>query len=347
MATTQPMVGSPVKPKPRKNWAKDDLEAFRASLSDERQEQPAPDIKPAPAPAPAEPPKAAEPAPPPSPPPVPEAPTQAPAFSFGLPQSTVPVTDTEKEELRKALQEREAKLAQMEADRAQHLADLETEREQRKALAEFKKEQELKERLNIDAIEWENLDKEQAKELTDKLLKPALMTNDEKIKEIERRQNEQIELLKKQLDEEKRAQSEKSMLTAREQTNKAVYKAHPDLDKIISRNEWAKLMLEPVAPNSTKTWGMILNEEYQNNNTDYIVDFVAAYKKTLPDIAEVTHVSTATASEEPSRKEASDLAPLSDAELQDLRMKVSRREITRQEFNAILAKHREANKALR
>ena len=124
-----------------------------------------------------------------------------------------------------------------------------------------------------------------------------------------------------------------------------IIKAHPDLQQLQKTKEYSEVMLSPVQPNSNITVGELVAAELKNGNADYIIKVLDTVKQraAVPNISAVASVSAgATAGASTGTDTAGDI--LTDEQIADLRFKVQTGEISRDEFRARMARHREASK---
>ena len=124
-----------------------------------------------------------------------------------------------------------------------------------------------------------------------------------------------------------------------------IIKAHPDLQQLQKTKEYSEVMLSPVQPNSNITVGELVAAELKNGNADYIIKVLDTVKQrsAVPNINAVASVSgSATAGAATGTDTTGDI--LTDEQIADLRFKVQTGEISRDEFRARMARHREASK---
>lgn len=130
-----------------------------------------------------------------------------------------------------------------------------------------------------------------------------------------------------------------------ERTRNALLKAHPDLEQLQNTDAYKEVMLSPVAGNSNLLVGQLVASEYKKGNADYINSVLDQVKAKLqtPDLNQVATVSAGSpvGSAAPAVEQSGKLTP---DQIAQYRFMVQNREITREEFRDIMAKHREAER---
>ncbi len=121
--------------------------------------------------------------------------------------------------------------------------------------------------------------------------------------------------------------------------------AHPDLQQLQNTDAYRAVMLSPVAGNAGITVGQVVAAEYNNGNADYIIDVLnqvrSRTQQPIDGMLGVAPSGVPTAPTEPS--DGNEV--LTPEQLADLRYQFTTRAISREEYKARLAKHRQAAQA--
>jgi len=175
-----------------------------------------------------------------------------------------------------------------------------------------------------------------------KLVSPLLQQMDSVRKEGQKQLQEAREAFDKRLSEfdKKSAQNKTNQLYSQ------IMKKHPDLQQLQRTQAYADVMLSPVQEGSAITVGELVAAELKRGNADYIIKVLDTVKSrsTAPDISSIASVSAGTPASAGASGEDHSGDILTDEQIADLRFKVQTGEISRDEFRARMARHREASK---
>lgn len=177
------------------------------------------------------------------------------------------------------------------------------QREELEQLRRATVEREAEELLSLSGVELENLDPDAARELTDKILRPAIQrmrgTFDQDLTQMASKLEESTRSIEKMRSET--SEREKKSQLAR--INSAITTAHPDFPKLMESREFKRFLRSTVAGSSI-TLGEIVSREYNAGNADFVVDVVSKFKGDRPSLdsiasAPASGTGTTPASNEP------------------------------------------------
>lgn len=213
------------------------------------------------------------------------------------------------------------------------LEDLRAEREKNK------QSQEIEALLAGTATEFSTISPEDAKRFAS-ILVPA----------VETKLEQRTALLEQQLSAITQASAEANKRAAeaiKRQTFKntygAIMTAHPDFEAVSQTPQFAQLLATPVAPGSSVTNGQLAMQEYQNGNPAYVISLVNQLKTAGPDFNQIVQVNGSA----PGGNVGGAAPPteMSYTAVGDIVQDYRSGKISRVEYQAALAKHREAARA--
>lgn len=121
-----------------------------------------------------------------------------------------------------------------------------------------------------------------------------------------------------------------------------IRKKFPDLPRLQETQAYFDVMTAPVAAGSDITVGQLVAQEYKKKNYKYINNVLKQVRDRINSVPDIS-ANAVVGGNAPSQGSGSTEArPLSDSEMSDLRFKLQNRQISRQEFNDALKRHREA-----
>lgn len=215
----------------------------------------------------------------------------------------------------------------------QELADLRRAREADKQdLEEYRK---IKDARAIDEYvssigELNTIDPEDAKRLVTPLLK---------------RIDQEKQAVAKQLSD----MNQRNVVTRQQRAYEAVVKEFPDIQTLQTTDAYKRAMMSPVTPGSSLTVGQLVVAELQRGNADYAISAIKSIKQSqqpVPDIAQVASVgATAPTGSAPAPDISGDV--LTPEQIRHYRYLAQTKQISREDFHNIMAKHKEASKRLR
>lgn len=312
-----------------------DRDAFRDSLKNEPQE-----VQPQAAPAPQ-----AAPTPAPQVPPQVEQPKQVAPSEIPVPDDFIktvnnmggmsaPAPEPQENPELKAIREENAKLQK-------ELDDLRKARENDSASLEELNKLREKQRVDEYLAQMDGLGSINGEDAR-KLVSPLLQQMDSVRKEGEKQLQETRAAFDKRLSEfdKKSAQNKSNQMYAQ------ILKAHPDLQQLQRSQAYADIMTSPVQAGSAITVGELVAAELKNGNADYVIKVLDTVKQktAVPNLNDVASISSGTPASAGASGTDTSGDILTDEQIADLRFKVQTGEMSRDEFRARMAKHREASK---
>lgn len=162
--------------------------------------------------------------------------------------------------------------------------------------------------------------------------------------------------LLKRMDQEKQAVSQRlsemnqrNVVTRQQRAYEAVVKEFPDIQTLQTTDAYKRAMMTPVTPGSSLTVGQLVVAELQRGNSDYAINAIKSIKQSqqpVPDLAQVASVgATAPTGSAPAPDISGDV--LTPDQIRHYRYMAQTKQISREEFHNIMAKHKEASKRLR
>lgn len=162
--------------------------------------------------------------------------------------------------------------------------------------------------------------------------------------------------LLKRMDQEKQAvaqrlsdMQQRNVVTRQQRAYEAVVREFPDIQTFQTTDAYKRAMMAPVTPGSSLTVGQLVVAELQRGNADYAISAIKNIKqsqKPVPDLAQVASVgATAPTGSAPAADISGDV--LTPEQIRHYRYLAQTRQISREEFHDIMAKHKEASKRLR
>lgn len=231
-----------------------------------------------------------------------------------------------------------------EAELNKELESLRKERESnQKALAEYKKFQD--EKAVDDYLkglgELDTMSADDAR----KLVRPLL----DQIRTNEQATQKRIAEERAEFDKRFASLDTQSAEAKQKKAYAALFKAHPDAAQLQYTDAFKRAMVAPVSQGSTITVGALMQAELNRGNADYAIQVLNGLKQAqpaAPDLSNVASVgSTAPTGAAPSADHSGDL--LSPEQIRHYRYLAQTKQISREEFHDIMAKHKEASKQLR
>jgi hypothetical protein len=217
-------------------------------------------------------------------------------------------------------QEREARLA-VEAQRQNDLA----------ALEEFnrvKRERDIESLMNVDDLEFNSLDPDDAKKLIKPIYERIVQTQEEKYNELATRLEEQRQFLAKQAQGAQEAYFQQK----RDEFNSALAKEVPNIEQLTRTPAYKQFVESPHAPGSVVTMRDHLNEELRRGNAGYVIGKLKQFAQNKPNLANVAQVGSATTGyQAPVNKPEGDSLKT----MRDRMNKLRANQISRQEYRAL------------
>ncbi len=162
--------------------------------------------------------------------------------------------------------------------------------------------------------------------------------------------------LLKRMDQEKQAvakqlqeYNQRNVVTRQQRAYEAVVKEFPDIQTLQTTDAYKRAMMSPVTPGSSLTVGQLVVAELQRGNADYAISAIKSIKQNqqpVPDLAQVASVgATAPTGSAPAPDNSGDL--LTPEQIRHYRYLAQTKQISREDFHNVMAKHKEASKRLR
>lgn len=162
--------------------------------------------------------------------------------------------------------------------------------------------------------------------------------------------------LLKRIDQEKQAvakqlsdMNQRNVVTRQQRAYETVVKEFPDIQTLQTTDAYKRAMMAPVTPGSSLTVGQLVVAELQRGNADYAISAIKSIKQSqqaVPDLAQVASVgATAPTGSAPAPDISGDV--LTPDQIRHYRYLAQTKQISREEFHNVMAKHKEASKRLR
>lgn len=162
--------------------------------------------------------------------------------------------------------------------------------------------------------------------------------------------------LLKRIDQEKQAvakqlsdMNQHNVVTRQQRAYETVVKEFPDIQTLQTTDAYKRAMMAPVTPGSSLTVGQLVVAELQRGNADYAISAIKSIKQSqqaVPDLAQVASVgATAPTGSAPAPDISGDV--LTPDQIRHYRYLAQTKQISREEFHNVMAKHKEASKRLR
>lgn len=194
-------------------------------------------------------------------------------------------------ELEKKIAELEASNTELTTAQTRELDDRRIQQEELETLREFKRQRDTEKLLAMDGIEFENLDPEAVKELSNKVLNPVLRRQQEEFDKRTQQMAERLEHMERSRIAEEERLTEKQRNDRIAQTNSAIFAAHPDFESIRNSQEFQRVLAQRVKGSSTKLSDIAANEYYAGNHK-FIVDLVTKFKSGRPSLEDIASAGT-------------------------------------------------------
>ena len=253
------------------------------------------------------------------PPTFPPAPPPPPPSPAPQPEAPLPLAAEADEALRAEL-----------ADLRKQMAESQTKLKEYEAAAE---ERRIADAMNLEGVDLESMDKGDAKKLIQALYGTVKGDQEKALQEVARLREEQNQ----------RAQTQAETLAKRraDEIYGAVLKAVPDFKTLVKDPKFEEFLNQPVRPGSALTNRVDLGAAYEQGRAEYIAQAVQAWRSGQPspeDIAQVAAGNAAPGVVAPSEP----IGPDQEFKvINDLLRQVQSGAISRDEYRARLAKHRE------
>ncbi len=162
--------------------------------------------------------------------------------------------------------------------------------------------------------------------------------------------------LLKRIDQEKQAvakqlsdMNQRNVVTRQQRAYETVVKEFPDIQTLQTTDAYKRAMMAPVTPGSSLTVGQLVVAELQRGNADYAISAIKSIKQSqqaVPDLSQVASVgATAPTGSAPAPDISGDV--LTPDQIRHYRYLAQTKQISREEFHNVMAKHKEASKRLR
>ena len=219
--------------------------------------------------------------------------------------------------------------------------ELQEARKLSEGLQTLKEERDLDELLKQSGVEFGSISPDDAKKLIMPVFKTVRQQHDSSTAEMQKRMDAQQEAIESRF----RALDEQKQFAKLERTKAAILQAHPDLEQLQKTPAYQQAMMSSIGGKSKILVGQLVAAEYKQGNAEYVIEVLNRIKAgTQPNLSDIASVSPSSAgvAAEKSADENSDI--LTDQQIAELKYKVQSKQITRDEFRAIMAKHREARR---
>lgn len=233
------------------------------------------------------------------------------------------------EDLQRQLQESKAAL--------QQASNLSTE------LQTLKDEHDLEELWKSVGSEFASIDPEDAKKLLTPVLKAIRQQSADSTATLNKKLEEQHQSLQNKV---KDLENEANVARMRK-VQETILKAVPDLEALQKTDAYKTAMMAPIAPHSNVLTGQLVAAEYERGNTDYVIGVLNSIKgqTNLDSVASVSPSSMGASQVKAPEAESDGI--LTADEIADMTTRLRMRQMTRQEFQEAMKKHREAQAANR
>lgn len=216
-----------------------------------------------------------------------------------------------------------------------------TTKQQLEELAAIKRQQRAAELLKQHSATLENLDPEQAAEITNKLLMPVIEMNLTEAEEANKRMSAiqaELESLRQQ-----QVQPEQvSKQIKQQQVDNSILTAHPDFLALRETPEFKAYSASRLGSTSI-TVGQMLAHEYTQGNAQFVIDTINQYKASQPSIQSIASVPMSGSGVQQPVPQAEQPKTFPPNYLADLNYRYLRKEISLTQYKEALAEYRSAN----
>lgn len=235
--------------------------------------------------------------------------------------------ESERDALRKELEETRRSLAEMRANADRSRVDTDIDAY-----------------LDRTAKDLYTIDREDAK----KLLTPLVHSFHDELTKVRAATDARVKELSDSMNKQSERERQRELENRLERTRQAVLRAHPDLAELQRTDAYKKAMLTPVGGNSSLLIGNVVATEFANGNVEYVVGVLDRIKResqgaptgSLDSIASVSGTVAATA---PARQDVDNDIDLD--QLEQMKVDVQTGKMSRRQFREAMQKHRGANAA--
>lgn len=243
-------------------------------------------------------------------------------------------------ELQQEVEELRARYSELTAAQKLELEKREEERKELEELRAYRRQKHIDSLLDTNNLELDSVDPAVAKELVDKVLRPAL----DRQQQAYEGGNEEI---RKALAEEKAAREELAKKAAeaeknrlQEATNKKIFAAHPDFRAINNSREFKRFLASTIEGTNTRLDSLVAGEYYRGN-ADFVISVVNQFKNGRPNLEDIASVQASGTGSAPANG-GSEEPEYTDDDVAEWNTQMVRGEISREEFREKMAKYRAA-----
>lgn len=209
-------------------------------------------------------------------------------------------------------------------------------------LRQLQEERDLDKLLQESTPELGSIDIDDAK----KLLSPILRTVRAQMAQSSQQAVRRVQDVEKELHSQMERLREQEQRQQLARVRDIVLKAHPDLEQLQKTPEYQQVMMQPVGGGSGLLVGQLVAAEYQQGNTDYVINVLnqiktRANKNNVPEVS----VSPSSVPSGPVVDAPKQNDRLTLAQLEEYKTLVQLGKISRNEFRDIMKKHRAAAKS--
>lgn len=209
-------------------------------------------------------------------------------------------------------------------------------------LQDFKDDRDLDELLKTVGSEFTSIDPEDAKKLLAPVLKAVRQQAVNSTASLNRKLEDQTQHLQSKVQELETAAADRQVRKIRD----TVLRAVPDLEELQKTDAYKAAMMAPIAPHSHILTGQLVAAELERGNTDYVIGVLNRIKQGQPQAESVASVSpSSTGTAQPAAPTGDSDGVLSDDEIADMITQVRMRQMSRQDFQEKMKKHRAAQTA--
>lgn len=237
-------------------------------------------------------------------------------------------TSTERDDARTQL------AGTLEATKAE-LAELEE-------LRKYRQEAEIRKRLSLENIEFENVSPEAARELNEKVFMPAVTAMQTSFEEKTKALNAQLERTRKETEDRIKSETEAQAAQRYARINSELERALPGAASIIQSPAFKEYLRKPSGEHATTTLGELVGMEYHKGNTAYVISAVNSFMNGRPNINDVASAPAVTTASAPaSSAEQEDMTQYTPERLREMNLAVQTGKITNAEYREWYGKYKQ------
>lgn len=209
-------------------------------------------------------------------------------------------------------------------------------------LRKYRQEAELRKRLSLDNIEFENVSPEVARELNEKVFMPAVTAMHSSFEEKTKALNAQLEQTRKEAEERIKSETEAQAAQRYARINSELERAMPGVSSIIQSPAFREYLRKPSGEHATTTLGELVGMEYHKGNTAYVISAVNNFMNGRPNINDIASAPAVTTASAPATSaEQEDMTQYTPERLREMNLAVQTGKITNAEYREWYGKYKQ------